>query len=204
MKIVTEHPVAIHSADHINPKGAVNDNTHCLSFVKQIEQIITGLINYLDLGCAGGGLVADFLSRGHCAYGVEGSNKPQKLGLGEWKNISANLFTADLSKPMHFTASGALFKFDLITAWEVLEHFSETDINQLISNIHGNLKPGGYFIASVASFPDPPYHITIQPRSWWLKKFKAFGFSETNLQLSVFPRRGSFYLILKNNSNELQ
>ncbi|MDH5524512.1 MAG: class I SAM-dependent methyltransferase [Desulfobulbaceae bacterium] len=197
MKIITDYPVAKSSPDHITPKGAVNDNTHCPAFVIEVEKLFKTKITLLDLGCAGGGLVADFLNAGHTAAGVEGSDKPRALKLGEWENIPSHLYTADITKPFHFTAENKRQKFHLVTAWEVLEHISEADINTLINTIKENLYAGGFFIASVACFPDPPYHVTVKPKEWWAQKFENAGFVPVETGIKTWPRAGSFHLTLK-------
>jgi len=197
MKIVTKYPVAKSSPDHVTPKGATHDNTHCPAFVVEVEKLFKTKISVLDMGCAGGGMVADFLNAGHIAAGVEGSDKPRELKLGEWKNIPKNLFTADISKSFHFTDKNEKKQYDLITAWEVLEHINEADIDFLINNINENLSSGGMFMASVAGFPDPPYHVTIKPKEWWIEKFENAGFFPVETEIKTWPRAGSFHLTLK-------
>jgi hypothetical protein len=54
----------------------------------------------MDLGCSGGGLVFDFLLRGHTAVGIEGSDFSQKSQRAEWRLLNqCNLLTADITKP---------------------------------------------------------------------------------------------------------
>jgi len=65
-----------------------------------------------------------------------------------------NLFTCDITKPFQVLRDQRPLQFDLITAWEVLEHVPPSELDQLFRNIAGHLRPGGYFIASTTSVPD--------------------------------------------------
>ncbi|MGQ0533304.1 MAG: hypothetical protein ACT4OF_11535 [Caulobacteraceae bacterium] len=50
--------IADDSLDHIEPRGTAQDNTHWLPFVAKCEAHFGHRdLRYLDLGCAGGGLV---------------------------------------------------------------------------------------------------------------------------------------------------
>ena len=73
-RLVTDHPIAFHSDDHKHPRGTRNDNTRHPRFVRKCETVFGRKIRALDLGCAGGGLVLDFLLAGHSAVGLEGSD----------------------------------------------------------------------------------------------------------------------------------
>jgi 2-polyprenyl-3-methyl-5-hydroxy-6-metoxy-1,4-benzoquinol methylase len=106
----------------------------------------------LDLGCSGGQLVSDFLSFGWYAAGLEGSDYSAKTGRANWPKLGGvNLFTCDITKPFQLEANGSPVQFDVITAWEVLEHIHENDLPKLLENICNHLKPGGLFIASTCS-----------------------------------------------------
>ena len=53
------------------------------------------------------------------------------------------LFGADITREFWFKE-----RFDLMTAWEVLEHISEDRLPGLFDNVVRNLEPRGWFIAS--------------------------------------------------------
>jgi SAM-dependent methyltransferase len=80
--------------------------------------------------------------------------------------------------------NGKRAKFDVITAWEVLEHIGEDQLERFFGNVRDHLAPGGVFCASVATFDcaDPNtgavYHVTVKPRSWWLERVASLGFRE--------------------------
>ncbi len=184
LRIRTAHKLADASPDHLHPRGAAHDNTRSLAFVLACERILGSNISVLDLGCAGGGLVLDFVLRNHSAIGIEGSDYPLRHRRGEWTVIPDRLFTADLTK--QFTIENndsALATFSIITAWEVLEHIQESDLAVLLSNVSCHLAEGGIFVGSVAMYEDTiddvKWHQTVRPREWWLQKFSSHGFEMT-------------------------
>lgn len=199
MRIVTQHPLAVDSFDHTHPKGTMQDNTHALQFVQAVERIFDRTVAMCDLGCAGGGLVKDFIDRGHSAVGVEGSDYSLKRQRAEWATIPERLFTADITKPFHFCYDDELWRFDLITAWELLEHIAEADLRGVIANIRRNLEPGGLFVASVANFEDEGYHVTLAPKEWWDLQFEHAGFEpvEGLFTEHEYARRSSLYLTMR-------
>ena len=81
-------------------------------------------------------------------------------------------------------AGGNPAKFDVITAWEVLEHIPEAKLPGLISNVRKHLNGGGIFIAWVPFLPDGDpsrglvYHVTLKPKSWWLERWAEHGIGE--------------------------
>jgi SAM-dependent methyltransferase len=195
-KIDTEFPIALKSDDHIYPRGTQNDNTRCPRFVYAAERALGKPLKILELGCAGGGLVLDFLIAGHEAIGIEGSDYSSIWRRAEWANIPDHLFTADITKPFTLTANGMQQKFDLITAWEVLEHIRDEDLDGLFSNIRQSLSPKGLFCGSVAMFEDRDpvsgavWHVTVKPYDWWQKRISDAGFEiiEGLFSTADFPR----------------
>lgn len=168
---------ALRSVDHIVPKGTVRDNTRWPRLAVWAEEEFGRKIRALDLGCAGGGLVFDMVSAGHDAVGVEGSDLSARFSRAEWGTIRDRLFVADITRDFQLwdDAAGAPAAFDLITAWEVLEHIPEHLLPGLFANILRHLKQGGVFAASVATYEDVDgatglrWHQTVQPKSWWLE-----------------------------------
>jgi SAM-dependent methyltransferase len=182
MTINTDHPVAIYSDDHKFPRGVSNDNSRHPRFVRAVEDGFKGKVRHLDLGCAGGGLVLDFLLRGHRSAGIEGSDFAKREQRAEWRVIPHHLFTADITKPFSFNAvDGSRAAFDVITAWEVLEHIPEEALPGLCANLRENLSEDGIFVGSIATFEDRDpetgaiWHVTVKPRHWWLEVFSMHG-----------------------------
>lgn len=196
IQIVTAHPLAAHSYDHLHPKGTKQDNTHAPQFVAAVERIFERTVAACDLGCAGGGLVKDFMDAGHSAVGVEGSDYSLKAGRAEWATIPERLFTADITKPFHFCYAGDPWRFDVITAWEVLEHIAREDVPAVLANVHSNLETGGLFVASIAQFEDERYHVTLESENWWTAQFLMAGLTVAGgfFRPGEYARQSSLYL----------
>ena len=187
VRIETAQPIAMQSADHKWPRGTIYDNSlnrrfnlKAYDYFRQKPEL-----RLLDLGCAGGGLVRSFIEDGHFAVGVEGSDASRRLRSGEWDNVPYHLFTADISEPFCVLDSrGEPLAFDIITAWDVLEHIPEEKLSGLIENIRRHLAPGGMFVSSIDMLPDGDlvtgaiYHVTLRPKSWWVERFAAAGLIE--------------------------
>lgn len=172
VRIETDFPVAYDSLDHTEPFGTAADNTRGVGFCIQCEKMFGDSIRLLDLGCAGGGIVFDFLMRGHFAVGVEGSDYSQKAGRANWRLLKNHLFTADITKPFQVAAvDGRPMQFEVVTAWEVLEHLPEDRLEMVFANIHKHLVPGGIFVGT-ANFVESPHHVCVKPPSWWEERFQ--------------------------------
>lgn len=177
----TKFPIAIASNDHIEPRGTKLDNTRHPPFVAACERLFERPLSALDLGCAGGGLVLDFLLRGHRAIGLEGSDFSLRQQRAEWRVIPLHLATCDIVRPFKVIDGDDHALFDIITAWEVLEHLHEYEVPALLENIRRHLAPDGLFAASIAQFPDfspatgITYHNTIRPVEWWHERCRESG-----------------------------
>ena len=185
IQLETENPVAYESLDHLHPHGTKQDNTRYPRFVEKCEKILAPKKNlaFLDLGCSGGGMVLDAALRGHLSMGLEGSNYSQIAQRAEWRLLRNNLKTCDITKPFTLrNANGLVQQFDIISAWEVMEHIAEDDLSQMLQNIRKHLLPGGYFVASIANWADIDpetgvnWHVTLHPYEWWVERFESEGF----------------------------
>lgn len=206
VKLITEHPVALHSPDHIDAKngGSGNDNSWNPNFNRKLKEFYGRPIRLLDLGCAGGGFVKTIIDEGHLAVGLEGSDYSLLRKRAEWATIPDSLFTCDITKPfglvslninghraaegccddksestsmweLHATIEPEILKFDMITAWEVMEHISENELPQLIQNVLSHLKPDGLWVMSVSTQVDHHFHRTTKGREWWTEMFASYG-----------------------------
>jgi 2-polyprenyl-3-methyl-5-hydroxy-6-metoxy-1,4-benzoquinol methylase len=182
----TEGAVALDSADHQWPRGALYDNSTSPRFNRKLY----AMLNYrpdlavLDMGCSGGGFVKSVLDDGFTAVGLEGSDVCKRLQRAEWSTIPLHLFTCDITRPFSlWNDRNQRVLFDVITAWEVLEHIAPDLVPVVIANIHDNLKPGGFFIGSIDMTPDGNpnlgvvYHLTLEGQDWWAERFLEKGFS---------------------------
>ncbi len=165
--IATNHPIAIDSDDHHYPDGVHLDNHWNPYFTQSIEEFFGGRkINFLDLGCAGGGLVTAMYEAGHNAIGLEGSDHCMtldpdviaKLGglpLGHvnWEKYgNKRLFTCDITYDYDIIQHGNLLQFDLITCFDVMEHFHPERIDKFLEMVAKHLKSDGIFVANIALF----------------------------------------------------
>ena len=198
VSVATESPVAVTSNDHVFPHGTADDDTRYPRFCAKAERVLGPRLSFLDIGCSGGGLVFDFLQRGHFAIGIEGSDYSLLNQRAHWSLIPRHLFTCDATKPytIHVNGSNAPHAFDLVSAWEVLEHIPEDALPQFFANVRAHLRPGGLFVASVATFEDRDektgavFHVTIKPRGWWEQKLADAGLmpTESPFVTADFPR----------------
>ena len=195
--IKTDHPVAYDSPDHLFPSGTFIDNTTKPAFVEACFRYFKRKISYLDIGCAGGGLVRNFLEEDHFGIGIEGSDISLNNKRAEWGRIPSHLFTADLTKPLSLVdKNGSLYKFDVIGAWEVMEHFPEDGVDQVLRTVRSHLAEGGIFTASIATYdiPHTNHHQCVHDEEWWHKKLKTYDLypieNQVLFKLSQFPRGG--------------
>jgi hypothetical protein len=211
----TNHPIAYNSPDHIQAtkSGTAYDNSTNLDFITETEKFFKknfnkNKIKTLDLGCSGGQLTVDFHNKGNLAVGLEGSDysiKCQRANWPEW--YEKILFTCDVTKPYEIYKDNKRVFFDLITAWEVVEHIHPNDLEIFFKYIDNNLEENGIFVASVSTNPDhndPPIHQSVfSIEEWYNKKFPEV-LKNTNLILELYPfhsyvrgDQGSFHICLK-------
>jgi 2-polyprenyl-3-methyl-5-hydroxy-6-metoxy-1,4-benzoquinol methylase len=184
--IITDYPVAYESLDHLFPRGTKNDNTRYPRFIHKCETLFSGKekLNFCDLGCSGGGMVLDAALRGHYSVGIEGSDLSSRAQRAEWRLLRKNLFTADITKPLGIIDldTQETVTFDVISAWEVVEHLSEGQLFGLFDNVAKHLADDGVFVGSIANYSDKQpetgteLHVTQQPYEWWSDKFSTYGF----------------------------
>lgn len=207
VKCVTDHPVAFESPDHLCPVGTKNDNSTHGGYIGQVEKFFEGKnINYMDLGCAGGQLVVDLSNRGHFAVGVEGSDTGRKHKLFNWPQYDGTvLHTADITKPFHIERDGEKVEFDMISAWEVVEHIHPMDLDAFFENILSNLKTGGFFVASINLGPDVRVvdgvthhlHQSVFPENVWRERvLSKYCIEPYPFRSKVRDSSNSFYIKL--------
>lgn len=187
--VKTTKPIAIDSPDHTHPNGTSRDNSRNPAFNAKLYQLVPPeKLRVLDIGCSGGAFVKSIIDDGGLAVGIEGSDYSQKINRAEWATIPGNLFTADATVPFEVREHGLgqieHLKFDVVTAWEVWEHFKEEDIPAVCENIRKHLDPSvsSFFIGTIYNGPDiqngrvTEVHQCIHPIEWWEAKFDSLGF----------------------------
>lgn len=157
-------------------------------------------------------MVLDAIIRGHLGIGLEGSDRSLITQRAEWRLLKNNLFTCDITKPFLLVdqEKGEPKQFNVITAWEVLEHIKEEDLKQLFDNIRKHLSDDGIFVGSIASWDDiDPYtginwHVTVKDQSWWVKRFGEWGFECINnlMEKEDLARGGSNHPIFYKEPSE--
>lgn len=199
IRFYTDHLHPLYSLDYTNPKGGARDNTGNNGFVDQVERTHNGKINFLDLGCAGAAIVEEMHNRGHNSFGIDGSDSQKKEGRNSWGRIPEKLFNADITEPFHFMdeETSQQVKFDVITAWDVMEHLYEDKLLGFCDNLKNNLKPGGYFVCGIADFEDQGYHVTLHNKEWWIDMFDKNGIAFITDTFDEVARHTSFHLKLK-------
>jgi len=212
--VVTNKPVAIDSPDHIFPVGARQDNSTHPGYIAEVEAYFNNRqINVMDVGCAGGQLVVDYYHRGHFAIGLEGSTFPRDNARFNWtKYADVVLHNADLTEPYEIQKNGVRVLFDCISAWEVVEHIHPTKLEIFFDNIENNLKPGGFFVASINLGPDDRIlpsgevvhlHQSVFPEKKWReeilidRKIVSYPFSS-----AVRAADNSFYICMRRKSDD--
>ena len=215
--IETKHPVAFESPDHVVPLGTKHDNSTNARFVALLDSLYPEKeLSILDMGCSGGAFVKTCIDMGHVAVGLEGSDFSKKKRRAEWRTIPESLFTCDITRPFRLLQDGKPMKFDVITAWEVMEHIREEDLPGLCDNVKSHLEPGGLWVMSVANFScvyrGMELHQTRKPKEWWIGKMKENGLVYCEDYLKYFQpywvrgvreTKGGFHLVVTNDEVRL-
>ncbi|MGA2221953.1 MAG: class I SAM-dependent methyltransferase [Verrucomicrobiia bacterium] len=132
----------------------------------------------------------------------------------EWGTIPEFLFTCDVTGEFDILlqepAAATRLQCDIVTSWELLEHIAERDLAKLIANVKKHLARGGLWIMSIAPYDDicdgMNLHQTVQPKPWWVAKFKEQGMEHLEEYVRFFSTQfvrgpkygapGSFHLVL--------
>jgi len=196
-RLETEHPVALDSPDHIEPRGARFDNSISLWFNAELIKMVGYKPKVLDFGCAGGGMVRTLLNDGCTAVGLEGCDWNLKHQKHEWPHIPEYLFTCDLRYPflLHL-GNRQPYKFDVVTMWEFIEHIPMDRIDTVLENAKKHMKPAGYIIGSTNDlsvvYNGIEHHLTLQPMSWWYAKFSEHGFCSLPEREAYFDKHNAW------------
>ena len=216
MIIRTKNPIAVTSNDHLRPHGTIHDFSESYQFCTYVLERWPGKRKLLDLGTGTGTVVDTAVKAGMDAYGVEGSDAPRKQKLGGWpKMADTRLFNADLRYYFALGTERDVWidepygptevrfypeAFDVITAWDVMEHMTEDTIDTVMENIRRHSQEGTFVMATIQfdSHNNELYHHLLKPREWWIKKFAEYGFVDKGfspmLQLvRAVPTQNTFW-----------
>jgi 2-polyprenyl-3-methyl-5-hydroxy-6-metoxy-1,4-benzoquinol methylase len=202
----TQYPLAFDSPDHIFPWGTKNDNSTNSGYIEEVESNFVGRsVSVLDIGCSGGLLVRNFFDRGHQAVGIEGSDYSVQNGRAEWIDLyNKNLFTCDASRDyqIRFSDTNDPVIFDVISAWEVVEHIHPERLDVFFLNILKHLSDNGFFIASISTNSDThnglELHQSLFSELEWKENILSKYFEINAYPFSNYVRfeNGSFYVKL--------
>lgn len=210
--IITKNPVALDSRDHIAPHGTMRDNSVNLAFNNKMYSLLKDIhpLRVMDMGCSGGGFVKTCIDDGHIAVGLEGSDYSLNRKRAEWATIPENLFTCDVTHPFEVLEDGKPTVFDVITAWELMEHIPTDRLPALCDNVKKHLSKNGIWIMSVSPNKEY-YHVTVKNKEWWTDLFIKSGFVNRDDYVKYFhddwvrgPSQnagGSFHFILQKENN---
>jgi len=213
MYIKTDFPNAYKSPDYINPAGAKEDNYSNILFLNELKRmafehvmVFNKKFSYLDFGCAGGQAVVELYKIGHLSCGIEGSNLDIMLNPEISKNnVNYNwatykdkcLFKADFTKPFElYNKKNEIEKFDILAAWDVLEHLLPKDIPNIIQNIKKHMHKNSIFIAIISTTNtegDINYHQCVKDREWWIDIFSKYNMYDIGFTMVASPRQGPPY-----------
>ena len=134
-------------------------------FVDAVSLVFTP-ISVIDVGCAVGEFVKEWLKRGIDAYGLEGSPDAVEFLMFPQEKLIQH----DLRTPIKLNGK----KFDLVTCIEVAEHLDEEFADMFLDNL---TKLSDTILMSAA----PPgqkghYHVNCQPYSYWIDKMDRRGY----------------------------
>ena len=164
---------------------------HWMPFLR--AQVGTGA-RLLDLGCAYGFLVVEALDAGFDAVGVDAS----RFAIGEagaWARPAVGRLLAAHAERLPFADAS----FDVITAFDVLEHVPRPEL--LLAEAARVLRPGGLLVGAT---PDPllfgrseETHVAEHVPSWWVRELERAGFSvslrffQAEWNLEIVARRAA-------------
>lgn len=200
MKIKTDYPICFESLDYTQPVGAVNDDNCNPLYAEEIESLFGKKVSYLELGCAGASFIDHLVSKGHDAYGIDGTDHPIKVQRSAWlKYHNTRLFTCDLSKPFEIIDAP---KFDVISAWEFMEHIPTESLTFIMAKIYNILDENGIVIFGI-SMAECDHHLSVFPQEKWNREIFSQLFEVGDYTLKNKYREDyigdhkSFFTILK-------
>lgn len=161
------------AASHTNPEAFTPHKVR--TDFRHIQKSLPAKAAALDLG-GGMGHFSRYLKQTNPGWTVIHSDfeskKNEQLEKAGIKTKKVNFVSDEIGEA----------EYDLITAWEVLEHLAYEDFASVVAKIHRALKPGGFFVFSTPDFDSPicrafdfynvavPFHPLLLSQSW-LKKF---------------------------------
>jgi len=144
-------------------------------------------IRWLDVGCGQGYLVRECLKEGIDCYGIDISEYAVKNAVVKDKVVYGSITDIPFEDN----------SFDVISAFDVIEHIHPKDTEKAFSEIYRVLKKDGFLILTM---PNPCYignwiydltHINVRPLKYWKLILKDFGFK---LKVEYVPSFLKYYI----------
>jgi hypothetical protein len=116
----------------------------------------------------------------------------------EWGALGGRfLFTADITRPFEIRicsgGSDSALVFDVVTAWEVLEHIAEPDLEGVCRNIRRHLCASGIAVMSISTaeymYDGVALHQTVRSKDWWVSTFAEHGLHHQSHLEEFFGRQ---------------
>lgn len=135
-----------------------------------IAEDIVGRLNastVIDVGCGTGEYLCEFRIRGAVVYGVELADVAIQRCREQKLEVEKHDLTSDLSLP---------WRADTVFSSEVAEHLVPDAADNFVDKLSGAAIRD---IVLTAAGPGQPglNHFNCQPKSYWIQKFEARGFS---------------------------
>jgi ubiquinone/menaquinone biosynthesis C-methylase UbiE len=165
-----------YNAEYYSERITNKSKKHMMKYMKFLRK--RSSLKLLDVGCGEGYYVRDAIEEGIDAYGIDISTHALENALAE---VQDRITFGSITK-IPFGDE----EFDVMTAFDVIEHVHPKDTSNMIQEIRRVLKPDGIIIITTPSsnFGGWVYdltHINVRPPRFW-----KLIFEEHNLEVKMF------------------
>lgn len=177
-----------YNEDYYQERIKYYSKKHMIKFIKYLLK--KNEIKWLDIGCGLGYLVKEAVEEGVDCYGIDISEYAVKNCI-----IKDRIKLGSITKiPFDYEA------FDVVSAFDVIEHIHPKDTEKAFSEIYRILKKGGYLIMTT---PNPCHvgdwihdvtHINVRPPKFWNEMLKKFKF---DVMMYYVPSFLKYYILDK-------
>lgn len=147
-----------------------------------LDDISNQKINALDIGCSGGRYTAALLNMGVDTVGLDTAN-------------NALLYASNKINAKFICASDLPFKkgsFDLVLCINLLQHFTDDIVENILEEINDVIKPGGILISDVKNALNPVLYLSFKKHSGYC----TYN-SRTTKQMTKLSEKHGFKVIKK-------
>lgn len=175
-----------YNAQYYSERITNKSKKHMMKYLKYLRK--GSSLKMLDIGCGEGYYVRDAIEEGIDAYGIDTSTHALENAVSEVKD---RISFGSLTK-IPFGDE----EFDVMTAFDVIEHIHPKDTSNAVKEIDRVLKPNGIMIITTPSTNFGSWvfdltHINVRPPRFW-----KLIFEEYNLRVKMFyvPSFIKYYL----------